>query len=39
LESFVAVLREVNVRYKTRASLRLTGIGEARRAEGAQGQP
>ncbi len=28
LESFVAVLREVNVRYKTRASLRLTGIGD-----------
>ena len=28
LESFVAVLREVNVRYKTRASIRLTGIGE-----------
>jgi 8-hydroxy-5-deazaflavin:NADPH oxidoreductase len=26
LESFVAVLREVNVRYKTHASLRLTGI-------------
>jgi len=26
LESFVAVIREVNVRYKTHASLRLTGI-------------
>jgi len=26
MESFVAILREVNVRYKTHASLRLTGI-------------
>ena len=26
LESFVAVIREVNVRYKTHASLRMTGI-------------
>lgn len=26
LESFVAVIREVNVRYKTHASLRITGI-------------
>ena len=26
LESFVAVIREVNIRYKTHASLRLTGI-------------